>query len=399
MLLAWRRWPAGALLIGAAVLLAGATGCGTMPAGDGAGAEPERAGHGSLTTRLGYYFNDDGSGDGNPFLDEALTVIEPIVMLDYSINDQWAVNLKYQYDLVSSASIERLSKFPQQTGASGDFYSGVDAGLTYRPNDVWTIGGFGSFSQEYDYDSFGAGLNASRDFEDGNSVVSWSLTGFWDRLDVIRFDGDNAEGKDFRRSLTAAANWYQIFGPATHGTFGLTATWQQGFLEAPFNAVVIENSTLAPNSNLDNMARGLESFEELPGNRYRGALFGRVRHWLPTETAIEMGGRLYADSWGMQAITVEPLVRQSLIEDVLSAGLRYRFHSQTGVDYFGNHFTRARRYQTQDSDLGPFFSNGVGLLFTWHLSEAFTLDGNGDWTSRSDGIEFWSAGLTLTVKF
>src|SRR5688500_18654786 len=73
------------------------------------------AGHGSIEARIGYYHNDDGGG--NPFLDETETVIEPIVILDYNVTDRLALTATLSYDLVSSASIDRLSRYPEQSGA------------------------------------------------------------------------------------------------------------------------------------------------------------------------------------------------------------------------------------------------------------------------------------------
>jgi len=50
--------------------------------------EEPQAGDRSLTTRLSFYNNGD-SGDGNPFLDESLTVVEPVFIFDHQVTDDF----------------------------------------------------------------------------------------------------------------------------------------------------------------------------------------------------------------------------------------------------------------------------------------------------------------------
>ena len=60
------------------------------------------AGTGSYEFRLSYYDNDD-NGDGNPFLDESLSVIEPVVYFDLNVTDTFKVWSQLSVDVVSSA--------------------------------------------------------------------------------------------------------------------------------------------------------------------------------------------------------------------------------------------------------------------------------------------------------
>ena len=107
------------------------------------------AGHGSVTFGLNYYKNGD-NGDGNPFLDEALTDIEPVIIFDYNVTDRLSINGDISYDYVSSASLDRLYYFGDQTGATGDYYYGASLGGAYKLNPDLRIGGNLSFSTEYD---------------------------------------------------------------------------------------------------------------------------------------------------------------------------------------------------------------------------------------------------------
>ena len=96
---------------------------------DGTPENTSGGGSGFVGFRIGVYHNDDDV-EGNPFLDEELTVIEPILIFDYNVTDDTAFWGKLSYDYVSSASIDRLSRFRRQSGASGDYYFGLDVGRT-----------------------------------------------------------------------------------------------------------------------------------------------------------------------------------------------------------------------------------------------------------------------------
>ena len=358
-------------------------------------------GHGFVGFRLGAYHNDD-DGDGNPFLDEKLTVIEPVVIFDYNLTDKTAIWGKFSYDYVSSASIERLSKFPLQSGASGDYYYGLDIGLRRDVSDTLRTGGFVSASTEYDYNSIGIGGNIAKDSPDKNATVKVSVNGFWDRIEIIRFNGQDNEGDDDRISVSSNLNWYQIIDAKTHSEVGTAFSYQTGFLETAFNAVVIEDANFIPNPNLDNTARGVEITEEVPGKRLRGAIFGRLRRYIDPHSAIELYGRVYTDSWGIDSLTLEPGFHHWVVEDMLRLRIRYRFYLQSDADGFQDHFFRDDRFlsfRSQDSDLGDFSSHAVGLKLDWHVTDNLKCDFSGNYTSRDDGIDQVTGSFGFTRQF
>ncbi|MDA0322102.1 MAG: DUF3570 domain-containing protein [Verrucomicrobia bacterium] len=340
-------------------------------------------GHGSVEFGLGFYVNAD-DGDGNPFLDEELTVVEPVVIFDYNVSDETELFGKLTYDYVSSASIDRLNKFPEQSGASGDYYFGIDLGLRRELDPVTTIGGFGSLSVEYDYVSVGVGGDYSKVLPHLSASYKWSANAFFDTIDVIRFDGKE-EGSDNRSTLSTTLEWYQMIDPLTHAEFGSSLSIQNGFLESAFNAVVIED-TGVPNANLVGSAPGREVTEVLPDSRVRGAVFGRVRRSLDPLNAVEMGGRLYADSWGITSIALEPRWYRWLVQDAWLARLRYRLYVQTEADAYSEFLTTVPSERTQDSDLADFNAHTLGGLLRWTPDDATAWEFGVDYVLRSDGI-------------
>lgn len=342
------------------------------------------AGTGTATFRFGYYDNED-SGDGNPFLDEELTVLEPIGIIDYNVTDRFAVWAQYSYDYVSSASIDRLSKFRNQSGASGDNYTGVDVGARFEIDEAQRVGGFFNWSKEYDYSSIGFGGDYARDLAEKNTTLKFAANAYFDSIDVILFNG-REPGNDKRTSVTMSASWYQIFGPRIHANMGSTFSIQKGYLETAYNAVVVEDPDDDPNDNLDNRARGTEFTEELPDTRLRGSLFGTARYSLVPGTALEFAGRLYQDSWGIFGFTAEPRVRHQILDN-LGLRLGYRFYVQTAADDFDAHFTSLPSKRTQDSDLADFNSHGINGGLLWYPFETLSLDLTAGYTFRDDGID------------
>lgn len=379
------------LLAAALPLSAQATDPSSSAAGEPSGTEnlPTTAigtpGDTTLITRFGFYQNGD-SGDGNPFLDEALTVVEPVILFDKIVTETFGYALQLYYDYVSSASIDRLSKFPEQSGASVDNYLGGDLSGRWKVGDDWTVGGHVGYSTEYDYDSLGFGLNASREVAGKDATIGLSLNAFYDDIQIIRFDGSE-EGSDTRISFSGTASWYQVISPTLHGSFGATISTQSGFLETAYNAVVIEDPLAPPNPNLDNNARGIEITEELPDDRLRIAFFGQLRQSLQVGRAVELGGRIYNDDWGISSFAIEPRWYETLIPGELEGMIRYRYYYQTEADYFEEHFFAPEEYRTQDSDLADFDSHTFGGRLTWYFGRQNSISLGFDYVLRSDGLD------------
>ena len=355
-------------------------------------------GHGYSAFQLGYYDNDDPAA-GNPFLDEELTVVETVFIYDYDITRRLAAWGKISYDNVAAASIRRLGKFPEQSGASRDHYVGVDAGVRYEVSKVQRVAGSFSGSGERDYISFGLGGAIEQDTKDHSSTFKFATNAFYDVLEIIRFEGSDNEGNDERVSVSATGSWYQIVNPRLHSEIGATFSFQGGFLETPYNAVVIETPLAPPNPNLDNRARGFEITEELPSERYRGALFGRLRHYFRSRSSVEFGGRLYQDSWGIASVTIEPRFYQWIIPETLSTRLRYRLYYQSAADDFADSFFQSETHRTQDADLGDFSSNAFGIKFTWNISDIWQTSVSGDHVRRNDGLDELIGSISVRKNF
>ncbi len=360
-------------------------------------------GTGSLSTQLGYYHHDDDLA-GNPFLDEELTVIEPILLWDYNVSEDFGYSATLSYDNVSSASIDRLSQFPEQSGASGDYYIGLDYAARHRRDEGEWLGWQLGASVEYDYTSLHFGGNYSKESDDKNATSAFALTGYYDTLDIIRFDGMQTEGSDNRLSLAGTYSLFQVLNPTWASDLGATLSFQSGFLETAYNAVVLEDPSFPANPFLDNQANGIEFTEELPDTRIRAALNYKARHYLGPGRAVELGGRLYGDDWGIYSVALEPRYFLPVVPDRLSLRLRYRYYIQTEADDYEEHYPGTvpgdlPEFRTQDAELGAFDSHGLGVRFD------LTPGGRHDWyldlnySLRSDELDGYFASFGYTYHF
>jgi len=367
-----------------------------------------KAGTGAVELRVGYYDNDDSGSEGNPFLDESLTDIEPVVVIEFQATDRLRLTLTGSYDSVSSASIDRLSNYSNQSGASGDNYFSGDLAARYEVSEDVRIGGHFGASVEYDYRSLGFGASVEVDLAEKNATLSLGFNAYLDQIDVIRFNGDESEGGEDRTSLTLNLGYYQILSPTIHLDLGASFTYQTGFLETAYNGVILEDPN-TPLSGSEDPDRFLDLTrlppgvavvaEDMPDTRIRSAIFGEVRkHFVDSGTALGFRARLYTDTWGIFGVTAEVKLYQWLVKDLLRARVRYRFYAQTAADDYSERFFvpqgqrttnpfEPNQERTQDSDLSAFSSHTLGLKLVFTPSEHWTFDLGGDYVLRSDGID------------
>lgn len=340
--------------------------------------------------RFAFNFYDQSDGGGNKNLKEDMTVIEPMVLFSKGLSEKWGVTAKLQTDIISAASVDKRYRFAPgtQSGASGDKYFSIDAGVWYAWSDQTTLSGGVSFAKEYDYTSVGLNLKWAYDTESKNDTIVLKASAFFDTLDLIRFTGQQ-DGDDDRTSISFGAGWTHVFGPDTVGTVNWDLTIQNGFLATPYNSVFVA---------------GTEVPEELPDSRVRNAVHARVRHLLLEDFAIEPGAGVYFDTWGAFAFNLELHAYWEVVPGTLILHPSYRFHWQSEVDDFTDPDDPILpEFRTQDSDLAEFTSHTVGLKALFPdlkiFGESMEIEIGGDVTMRSDGLDSFSFSFGIQWRF
>lgn len=301
----------------------------------------------SITTRI-TSFDQFGYGyqaQGGPLLgpgSERLTVLEPQLEIVASQGDRLRHRLWVPVDFVTNASADAIDVV---SNASRHVQAGtLDWSSTYRldgTSDVTTTGGL---HLEEPFRSWNSGIGASRSFADGDTVLSGSLLEVLDWFDRFDIHGGR-HGRTDRSSTTASIGVTQIVTPETVVNVNYGVTLQRGELGNTWNSVPLTDDQRGP--------------EILPVERLRQAVVFRAAQYLPWNGALHVYYRLYADDWGLTAHSVEGELMQRL-SPRLYIGALYRFHTQTGVDFFTTLANPNGSLRTADSDLAPLDAQTVG---------------------------------------
>ncbi len=242
---------------------------------------------------------------------------------------------------VSSASSSDTRIYPSLNWTVKNEQKGLSAGIT------------GSFSTEYDYKSYGLGLNFAKNSLDNNRELSLKLQAYWDTWKVIlpielRTHGEKEEGYSPRNSYSASLSYSQVINTRLQATVLVDGIYQEGLLATKYQRVYFQDNS--------------EQSEVLPDKRFKLPFGVRLNYFAGSRFILRGYYRYYMDDWGVKAHTISLEVPVK-INPYLSASPFYRYYTQTAADYFApiNQHITTDNYFTSDYDLSAFSSNFVGL--------------------------------------
>lgn len=312
---------------------------------------------------------------------------------------------KIDPNTVSSASRQDTRVYPSLNWTVSDDKTGRAFGLT------------GSYSHEFDYQSFGGGLNLTLLSKNKNTQFDFKAQAFLDTWKVILpvelrplGYGSGSEHQDRRpvdhrprNSFSTSFSLSQVITQRLQMAFIVEPSYQKGLLATEYQRVFF-NSNFAtgvgPTNSIFN-----ERIESLPGSRYKLPIAVRLNYFLDDHFIIRTFYRYYTDNWGIKAHTAELEIPIKLTSFV-SVSPYYRFNHQQGTRYFapyGQH-SPTETYYTSDYDLSTLNSNFVGAnvrlappngVFGWqHFNSLEIRAGH---YMRSTGLS--SNIVTLAMKF
>ena len=267
---------------------------------------------------------------------------------------------------VSSASMQDTRVYPSLNWTTSNEKTGNAFGLT------------GSYSHEYDYQSFGAGFNLTLATPSKNTQFDLKAQAFLDTWKVIlpvelrppgygsgshHEDNRPVDNKP-RNSFSASLSISQVLSKRLQAMLIVEPSYQHGLLATEYQRVYF-NSNFAtgvgPNLDIYN-----ERIESLPNSRYKLPIGVRLNYFLDDQFIIRTFYRYYMDNWGIRAHTAEVEVPIKFTPFV-SLSPFYRYNSQQGTRYFapyGEH-SPTETYYTSDYDLSTlnssFFGAGIRL--------------------------------------
>ncbi|MCB0487764.1 MAG: DUF3570 domain-containing protein [Cyclobacteriaceae bacterium] len=298
------------------------------------------------------------------------------------------------FDTYTSASSDKVDPNTISSASSNDqrFYPSVAWSVTNEEKGQ-AFGANAAISAEYDYLSFGGGVNVSKNSKDNNRQLSAKLQAYLDQVTIIypiELRPAPYSTKP-RNSFSSSFTLSQIINRRLQVAMILDLAYQQGFLSLPFNRVYFVTNAVA--------------VENLPDTRFKIPIGFRANYFLGDRFILRGFYRYYQDDWGMQAHTMnfETSVK---ITPFISVTPFYRYHRQTAIDYFApiRQHNPSDEFYSSDYDLSELSSQSGGLGFRYVSPDGVlgvkrwnTIEIRFDHYERSNGLT--SNIISLHAKF
>jgi hypothetical protein len=223
---------------------------------------------------------------------------------------------------------------------------------------AFTVGANTSFSTEFDYKSYGLGINAAKSSKDNNTELGLRLQSYFDTWTIIYpvelrpNPNDKTNGTAPRNSYAASLSLSHVVNKRLQVAILADVIYQSGLLSTTYQRVYFTNNT--------------ERVENLPDNRLKIPIGVRANLFINDRFIVRSYYRYYTDDWGISSNTAN-LEFPIKINPFFSISPFYRYYTQTQVYYFapyGMHNV-SEEFYTSDYDLSTFVSQfyGVGLRF------------------------------------
>ena len=421
---------------------------------------------------------------------EELTDLATAINISIPIKDNQILTINGTISAYTSASSSNLNPFPYgdddddddnqnngpnlpnsligtpwaaSSGASKqDVWSNITIGYNYYSKDRNSIYNSNlSFSNEYDYISFGGGLGYTKLLNSKNTELSIKTTFYFDQwmpqypieiIEYIRRGGDlnsglfnnndiyNSNGTPIdkasstswqplnskliidksRNTYAVSLGFSQILSKTTQVSIFSDITLQSGWLANPMQRVYfadkanyfIGNPSSIPfytdpkNKDVFQLA---DDIERLPETRIKIPIGLRLHQYINEVLVLRTFYRYYFDDWGIKSNTFQAELAIK-VSQKFTVYPNYRFYVQTAANYFApfDELISTSQYFTSDYDLSKYHANQLGFgiryndIFTkshlWKFGlKGISLDYN--YYKRNTGLNAQIVSLGASLKF
>jgi Protein of unknown function (DUF3570) len=324
---------------------------------------------------VGSYYHQDGNNSAvtGGIGSELLTDFSNSLDLRLSKKDKKArvhsFGFEMGFDTYTSASSDMIdpTTITSQSYEDQRYYPSIFWSIN-NPKKGRTFGANASYSQEWDYKSYGGGLNFTQSFNENNTELSLKANAFFDKWWIILPDELRPEGypsgteRRFaelpvkpRNSFNFSASLSQIVNERLQVSIIAEPNFQKGQLATPYQRVYF-------NTTSDDSLR----IEKLPSERWKLPIGVRANYFIGDNVIARAFYRYYFDQWGLKAHTLE-LEAPIKINPFLSITPNYRYYRQNGISSFApykQHVTTSEFY-TSDYDLSKLQSHSFGAGIRW----------------------------------
>lgn len=317
----------------------------------------------------GYYVQDgNNSAVTGGIGTEELTDFANTIELKFVRSDRkgraHAGSFELGIDHYTSASSDKIDPSTISSASHADtrIYPTLSYGIS-NERTGFSYGGALSYSTEYDYQSFGIGVNLAKTSPDKNRELGLKLQTYFDTWQVIYpielrpgSGNPNAERDDGgwqpRNSYSASLSWSQVVNKRLQVAVILDGVYQQGLLATKYQRVFFSDNS--------------ERTESLPDSRVKVPIGLRLHCFFGSRFILRSFYRYYSDDWGVKAHTLN-LEAPIKLNPFFSVSPFYRYYVQTAADYFAPFMahTPAEQFYTSDYDLSAFSSHFMGAGFRY----------------------------------
>jgi hypothetical protein len=264
-------------------------------------------------------------------------------------------------DHYTSASSDKIDPHTISSASHADTRIYPSLGWTMENEQKGTTVGAGlSYSQEFDYQSFGANINFAKKTNNKMGEFSAKLQAYLDQVSLIypielrAANGGRRDENDYamtpRNSISASLGWTQIINKQFQLSLEADVIYQEGYLGLPFHRVYFADQSV--------------HIENLPSSRLKFPLGIRANYFIGDKLILRSWYRYYKDDWGINsnALQLETVVK---LTPFFSITPFYRFYQQSAVNYFAPYemHTASDKYYTSNYDLSKFNSDFLGAGF------------------------------------
>ncbi|NOY61726.1 MAG: DUF3570 domain-containing protein [Gammaproteobacteria bacterium] len=287
------------------------------------------------------YHSYDGGG---------IEINGPSLLVRKQLGNQASVSANYYVDSITSASID-----VEVLGASEYSEERVENSLGFdylRGKTIMSLAY--TSSSENDFDAKSAHFSVSQSMFGDLTTVSMGYSRGWD---TVRKTGDETFEKEANRQ-NYRLGISQILSKNLLLDFGVELITDEGFLNNPYRAV----------RYVDGASTSFQP-ELYPNTRTSNSVALRTIYYLPYRASVHGEYRLFSDSWGIKADTVEigythPF-RENWIFDI-----KYRVYNQTQADFYSDlfPFIDAQNFLARDKELSTYNNQTVGVAATYKFA-------------------------------
>jgi hypothetical protein len=301
--------------------------------------------------------------------------------------DGWGFGGSFLVDVVSTASTDIVATAsPRWTEVR--YVPGINA---FKKFGDFKLGLGGGASIEPDYLSIAAGINGSVDLADKRVTPSLAYGFGYDLQGRAGTSFSTFSTTIYQNSIDAGVSI--VADKATVVTAGVTSIFQTGDTSKPYRYVPMFDPEIAPlipvglaKEEVDRVRNSERVLEQLPTDRARFAVYGRVAHRLETST-FRIDERLYIDTWGVKASSTDAMWLFD-VDPVVRLWPHLRGHVQSGAEFWQLAYASRRTTQglelpnvrTGDRELGPLLSvtGGAGARFSLGEQKNWGISVNAD---------------------